>query len=249
MRTMNTRLSPVFAVLVASVGLAAVVPATASAQPVELGQTSTPIVRPVCTKGTSLASCKIVLARTTAVETASDAVINPVRVNRQGWVVAFSIGLSRLVPKAKQRASIIKNLDSEFGGPPQLQISVLKPGKNNSYTVTATSGTYQLLPFLGQVIEEPLSVPPKFTTFTALPVVRGDVIGITVPTWAPVLTYNLAATQFSYRQSRRANCINPAANNTAQTKVGDSADYHCYYTGTRVEYTATEITDTKAPHK
>jgi hypothetical protein len=235
------------AVLAAIAGLAVLLPATASAQAVELGQTTTPIVRPVCTKGTSLANCKIVLARTTAVETSSDAVINPVRVNRQGWVVAFTVGLSRLVPNSKNRLSIIKNLDGEFGGPPELALTVLQPGKNSTYTVAAQSGTYQLLPFLGQVLQEPLSLPPKFSSFTALPVIRGDVIALTVPTWAPVLSYNLAANQFSYRQSRRANCNNPAANNTAQVKVGDSANYRCYYTGTRVEYTATEITATKVP--
>ncbi len=94
---------------------------------------------------------------------------------------------------------------------------MLKPGRNNKYTVAAQSATFHVLPFLGQVLEEPLSLPPSFTTFTALPVKAGEVIGLTVPTWAPVLTYNnLNATKFTYRQSRKANCTHAAAGQTAQ---------------------------------
>ena len=36
-------------------------------------------------------------------------------------------------------------------------------------------------------------------------------IGLTVPTWAPVLSYNLNASKFAYRQSRKANCSTPPA--------------------------------------
>ena len=68
---------------------------------------------------------------------------------------------------------------------------MLKPGADNKYTVVAQSGTFHLIPFLGTVLDEPLSLPPTFTTFTAIPVKPGDVIGLTVPTWAPVLSYNL----------------------------------------------------------
>ena len=87
-------------------------------------------------------------------------------------------------------------------------LTVLKPRPKNKYTVVAQSATFHVLPFLGSVLQEPLSLPPTFTTMTALPVKKGDVIGLTVLTWAPVLTYNLTASKYSYRQSRRANCTN-----------------------------------------
>jgi hypothetical protein len=73
------------------------------------------------------------------------------------------------------------------------------------------------------------------------------VVALTVPTWAPVLALDLPGSQFSYRQSRRANCNNPAAAQTAQTHVGASANFGCYYAGTRLEYGATEVLDTKVP--
>ena len=251
MQQMKTRLHPHLAVLsaalVAVAGLAAALPGLASAQVVELGQTTTPLTTPACVKGQPLSQCTIVLTRTTAIEATSDGVINPTRVNQQGWIVAFTVGLSRLSASRSTEASIIKSQNAQHGGAPELALTVLKPGPRNTFTVAGESALYTLTPFLGRVLQEPLSLPPSFTSLTALHVVRGDVIGLTVPTWAPVLGYDLSKTMFSYRQSRRANCANTAAGQTAQMKAGQAQTYGCYYTGTRVEYSATEVTDTKAP--
>ena len=237
------------AVAGALAGVAAILPGLARAQLVELGQTTTPLSAPACIKGKPLNSCTILLTRTTAVQATSDGIINPTRVNQQGWVVAFSVGLSSLSSSAATEASIIKSKDAQYGGAPSMALTVLKPGPGNTFTVMGESAIYTLTPFLGQVLQEPLSLPPSFSSLTALHVERGDVIGLTVPTWAPVLSYQLSSSQFSYRQSRRLNCKNTAAFETAQTKVGQSTTYGCYYTGTRVEYSATEITDTVAPKK
>ena len=248
MHMMKTRLPLVTGACVAlCAGCLTLLPSAASAAMVELGQTTTPMIAPSCLKGASLAACKIVLTRTTAVEAMSDALVNPVRVNQEGWVVSFSVGLSRLVPKPTQRAKIIQGLNANYGGAPELQLTVLKPGPKNSYTVATQSGVYPVLPFLGRVLDQPLGVPPKFTAFTALHVIRGELIALTVPTWAPVLSLDLPKDQFAYRQSRRANCGHTPAAQTAQTKVNQTTQYKCYYTGTRVEYSATELTKVKAP--
>jgi hypothetical protein len=228
--------------------LAFAVPAAASAQIVELGQTSgSPVQSPACPTGVSPAQCFIILTRTTAVQTVTNGLVSPTKVKSNGWIVDFTIGLSQLSPVAKTELSFLHTLDSAYGGPPQVALTVLRPGPNNKFTVVAQSGTYHLIPFLGQVLQEPMSLPPNFTTFTALPVKTGDVIGLTVPTWAPVLSYNLSATKYAYRQSRKANCKNAAASETAQTTVGASQQYLCNYTGTRVEYSATEVVNKQYP--
>jgi hypothetical protein len=225
----------------------ALAPATDAAGIVELGQTKTPLVAPVCPKGVAPTQCFIVLQRTTAIQTASDGIANPTVVKRSGWIVAFSIGISRLSPKAATAHNLLHTLDRAYGGTPQLALTVLKPGPRHTYTVAAQSGTYHLIPFLGQVLQEPLSLPPTFTAFTALQVKAGDVIGLTVPTWAPVLTYGLPGAQFSYRQSRLTNCKHSAGSQTAQLAVGMSTRYLCQYGGTRVEYSATEIANSPYP--
>jgi hypothetical protein len=244
---MTKRLLLAFAAPLSALAVAAVLPGAASAQEVQLGQTTTPLVAPACPSGTSASQCTIILTRTTAVQTVSDSVINPTRVNQPGWIVAFSVGLSKLSSKPATEASYLKKLDESYGGTPQLQLTVLKPGPKNTFSVQAQSGVYHVTPFLGQVLQEPLSLPDTFTTFTALPVKRGDVIALSVPTWAPVLTYDLASDQFGYRQSRSTGCKNPPTTETAQSHVGQSTAYRCGYTGTRVEYSATEITNTPYP--
>jgi hypothetical protein len=244
---MTRRFTIALAASLSALAGAASLPAGASAQEIELGQTTTPLVAPACPSGTSAADCTIILTRTTAIQTVSDSVVNPTRVNQAGWIVAFKVGLSKLSSKAATERSYLKKLDESYGGTPQLQLTVLKPGPKNTYTVAAQSGVYHVTPYLGGVIQQPLSLPNTFSSFTALPVKRGDVVALTVPTWAPVLTYDLASSQFGYRQSRAANCKNPPSTETAQTRVGETKAYKCGYTGTRVEYSATEITNTPYP--
>ncbi len=225
----------------------ALVPSVATAKLVELGQTSTPITAPACPTGVSPSQCYIILTRTTAVQSVSDGVSYPTTVKQDGWLVAFTVGLSRLSTSAVTEKNFLHVLDQAYGGTPQLALTVLKPGPRHRYTVAAQSQTFHLIPFLGSVLSEPLSLPPSFTQFTALPVKAGDVIALTIPTWAPVLSYNLNANKFSYRQSRMANCKHAAAGQTAQLAVGSTTRYLCTYGGTRVQYSATEITTTGYP--
>jgi hypothetical protein len=226
---------------------ALLLPGAASASVVQIGQTKTPIAAPSCPKGTSAANCNIVLERTTALQSKSDGVANPTVIRHDGWIVSFTVGLSRLSSNAKTVHKLLHGLDATYGGTPRLQLTVLKPGGKGNYTVQAQSGQYHLIPFLGKVLTEPMSLPPKFSSFTALPVKRGDVLALTVPTWAPVLTYNLTASKFAYLQSRTGNCAHAAAGQTAQTKVGSRKRYGCSYTGTRVQYSATEVTNVPYP--
>ena len=228
--------------------LCLIAPGLASAQIVELGQTSSsPVAAPACPPGVALSNCLIVLTRTTAVQTETNGLINPTRVTKDGWIVAFTVGLSKLVSDAKTELGLLKGLDAKYGGPPQIALTVLKPGPKNKYIVAAQSPIFHVLPFLGSVLQQPLSQPPTFTTMTAVPVKKGEVVGLTVLTWAPVLTYNLTASKYSYRQSRRTNCINPPGTQTAQTTVNASQQYLCNYTGTRVQYSATEVVNQPFP--
>lgn len=237
------------AIAALTTALALLIPAAASAEIVELGKTTTPLAAPSCPSSVSPAQCFIILTRTTAVQTVSDGVINPTKVKKAGWIVAFTVGLSKLSTDPKTETSYLHTLNRAYGGPPQLALTVLKPGPKNRYTVAASSGVYHVTPFLGQVLQQPMSLPPTFSTFTAVPVVPGEVVGLSVPTWAPVLSYNLASTKFAYRQSRMTNCKNAAGSETAQTTVGANTRYLCNYTGTRVEYTATEVVNQPYPKK
>jgi hypothetical protein len=217
--------------------VAAVFPALALADQIELGATHSPLVAPVCPPGVSSAQCTIILTRVTALETLRDGVAYPTKVTKAGRIVAFTVGLSALSSSKSTRQSYIHFLDSTYGGTTRVAITVLAPVGTKTpfhWQVVAASPVYHVEPYLGQVVQIPLE--------SSLEVKPGEVIALTTPTWAPVLTIGVASKKFAYRQSRSANCGNAAASSQAQLTVGQTANYACNYPGTRVEYSATEIT-------
>jgi hypothetical protein len=211
-------------------------------QTLQLGVTQSPLVAPACPKGVSAADCTIVLTQATALESLRDGIAYPTSVTTSGLIVAWTVGLSRLSNSTKSTHTAIHYLDTTYGGTTQAGISVLAPVGTKSlhrWQVVAESPIVHLQPYLGYVVQFPLATP--------LQVAAGDVVALTVKTWAPVLSFDLASSQFAYRQSRSANCAKPAGVSQAQLSIGDSARYACNYPGTRVEYGATEVTTPVVP--
>lgn len=224
--------------LAGAVALCAALPSWAGATTVELGVSTTPLVAPSCPKGVSPSQCTIILTRATALETIRDNVAYPSTVKQSGRLAAFTVGLSALSSNATTAQKDIKFLDTTYGGDAQVQLTVLKlVGKKSlrNWQVVESSPLVDVQPYLGQVVQFPLT--------TTLPVTRGETIALTTPTWAPVLSIDLSTSHFAYRQSRGRNCNNPPSTSQAQTQVGQSTRYLCDYPGTRVEYSATEITN------
>jgi hypothetical protein len=239
--------------LAAAFASASLFAASAAAATVELGQTSSPIIAPSCPKGVAPANCTIILTQVTALATIRDGVTYPTTVKKDGYIVAFTLGLSRLSSNRATALSDIKYLDKAYGGTTKAGITVLSPvlvktkkGKKTvtkqkqfTWKVKAQSPLFHLQPYLGQVVQFPLQ--------TNLPVAAGDVVALTVPTWAPVLSINQPMDKFAYRQSRSSGCANPPTTSAAQTTTGVETKYACDYPGTRVEYSATEITSPVPP--
>jgi hypothetical protein len=220
---------------------AIIAPGVAYAAITELGSTKTAPVAPVCPPVAVDPNCSIILTQTTALETIRDGLIYPTTVKKEGYLVAFTVGLSQLSTNKTTVKNDIKKLDKLYGGVPEAAITVLKPVKKkgvaHAWAVVYESPPSHLIPYLGQVVQFPLQ--------SALHVVPGEAIALTVPTWAPVLTEALDKTKFAYRQSRSGTtkqCNSPAPTQTAQLTPGQTAQYLCDYTGTRVEYSATEVT-------
>jgi len=225
------------AALAAAAIAAAAVPAAASAAEVELGATHSPLVAPVCPPGVSSAQCTIILTRVTALETVRDGLAYPTKVKQAGRITDFTVGLSQLSSNKATQKSYIHYLDATYGGTTQVAITVLAPGGGKKsqfrWRVVAESPVYHVEPYLGSVVQIPLD--------TSLEVMPGDVIGLTTPTWAPVLTIDINSKKFAYRQSRTSNCTSPPATTQAQLTSNQTAGYTCDYPGTRVEYSATEV--------
>nr|MDQ3726350.1 hypothetical protein [Actinomycetota bacterium] len=90
-----------------------------------------------------------------------------------------------------------------------------------------------LSPYFGQTV--------KFSA--NLKVEKGDIVGLTIPTWAPVFAQRLDQENV-WRASRMpGTCDNQTMirQGEPQEKVGRRATYGCKYTGARLLYTATLV--------
>jgi hypothetical protein len=216
---------------------AALAPASAFAATIELGVTKSPLVAPVCPPNVPTTQCTIVLTTVTALETLRDGIAYPTKVTKAGRIVAFTVGLSKLSNNKSTQKGEIHYLDTNHGGTAQVAVTVLRPvGKHSNFRwqVVGTSNMFHVIPYLGSVVQLPLE--------TSIEVQPKDVVALTTPTWAPVLTIQQPGKTFAYRQSRSANCANAASTNQAQVTPKSTATYACNYAGTRTEYSATEVT-------
>lgn len=201
-----------------------VVALPASAKTYELGATADAVT----------ASCPdncFVVTRTTSLQVRSGAQTYPTTAPKSGRVVAFTLQLGKLSDKQ------IHFFNSTYGGTSRVQLTVLRGKPKRFYDVVAQTGIFKIQPFFGTTVTFPLK--------TSLAVAKGDVIALSVPTWAPVLAVNLPQ-ENGWRASRASNC-NELLTQTAQLVVGNEAQYKCLYQTARVIYSATLIPTPVAP--
>ena len=203
------------------------VPAAAPARIVEIGQATQgeELPAPSCP-----ASPCFAISRTTGYQAKVGTNRGLMKAPEAGRIVAWTIRLSK--PGDRQ----ISFFNERLGGAPSAGLSVLRPGKRLFGRVTAQTPIVELTPFLGQTIQIPLE--------TTLPVKKGQLIALTVPTWAPALATGLGS-DTSWRASRRAGDCDDTATQTAQSTVRDLAQYRCLYQKVRLSYSATLITEPK----
>lgn len=221
--------------------LVAVWVTTASGAILELGTTTTPLAKPVCP---ATGGCPIILTKTTALQIESDGVTYPTMAAHTGRIVAFTVTPADVssadingTPKTKTKPAT-SGLNVTYGGPAEAAITVLQESTKHFYKVIAESPMFQLQPYFGHLVQ--------FVLNQSLPIAKGQFVALTVPTWAPLLTVDLTKSQFLWRPSRSTNCLAYTVQ-SAQIMVGSNAQYLCFFTGTRVDYTATEITSPVPP--
>jgi hypothetical protein len=203
-----------------------VLPAVAEAKIIEVGDVGAK-PSPSC----PASPCEVV-SRTTAYQTRLGSDRDFFVVPKDGRIVAWTITLG--TPRKKQ----IEFFEDGLGGEAQAGISVLKTGDRWYRRVLAESPVQKLTPYFGQTVQFPLT--------TSLPVKKGNVIALTVPTWAPALGLGLPR-EAVWRASRAIDGCDDTQTQTAQTDINDLARYKCFYRTARLTYTATLITTPVPP--
>jgi hypothetical protein len=222
-----TALAACLAVLVAATATATGAGgATASRTTVVLGETATK-PDPSCPE----LPCQAV-GSVTGFQVSTDQSQLPFRVPRDGRVKSWTLTLAQPTPMQR---SFFNNF---FGTPPEARLAILRripATEPPRYNLVRQGSVRVLSPFLGQTVRFGASLPVR----------KGEIIGLTVPTWAPAFAEGLSA-ENSWRASRQpGECTDTTAvrQGEPQQQVGRRATYGCRYSTARLLYTATVVMD------
>lgn len=154
----------------------------------------------------------------------------PFSVPHDGTIKSWTLTLAQ--PTNSQRSFF----NGFFGTPPEARLAILRRigGSEPPRYVLRRQGSIKVLsPYLGQTV--------RFGS--NLKVEKGDIVGITVPTWAPAFAQDLTASNV-WRASREpGTCTNSTdiRQGEPQQRVGVRATYGCKYSTARLLYTATLV--------
>src|SRR3954452_2529595 len=202
-----------YAAAMAAITVCALVPAAAHAKVIEIGQTNDPMV-PACPGKPCLA-----VSRTTGYQAKVGTNRGLMTVPANGRIVAWTVVL------AKPGKTQVNFFNRTLGGPAQAGLTILKVAPHLRDTVKASGPLVSLEPYFGSTAQFPLT--------TSIAVRKGDLVGLTVPTWAPALQVGLPG-DTSWRASRARNKCKDTSTQTAQLNVGDKATYYCLYRTARL---------------
>jgi hypothetical protein len=201
--------------------------ATSSRTTIVLGSTST-TPDPSCPES----PCQAV-GSVTGFQVSNSQTKLPFRVPRDGRVKSWTLTLAQ--PTNTQRSFF----NGFFGTPPEARLAILRriPGTNPPrYNLRRQSSVRVLSSFLGlQTVRFGASLRVR----------RNDIIGLSVPTWAPAFAEGLPSDN-AWRASREpGKCTDTTAVRMGepQQRIGRRATYGCLYRTARLLYTATVVLD------
>ena len=215
--------------LISALAAALLLPHGASARVIELGAQAD-AASPSCP-----AEDCVAMAHITGIQgRAAGGPKNPFYIRRAGTVVAFTVTLSR--PNAEQ----IEYFEDNFGSPAGVQLTVLRRGDTRrtrlNYRLISQSKTFAVDDYFGS--------SPTFVLDPPLRVRRGNWVGITVDTWAPMFATNLPRSNW-WRASRPKRDCDDILSQFAIEELREVTAFGCTYHGVRLFYTATYIPDNR----
>lgn len=209
-----------FAATAASIGAVAAFPAIAFAMLSDVG-TVKPDAAPSCPARPCLA-----VSRTTGFQAKVGTNRGTHVIPRDGRIVAWSIALGK--PGKKQTAFF----NTKLGGEPEAQITILDPRRKLRFRAVAQGEPQKLTPYFGTTVQFPL--------VKSIPVKKGQIVALTVNTWAPALAVGLGG-DTSWRAARPKGKCEDTQAQTAQTQPNQLAQYYCLYRTARLTYSATLV--------
>jgi hypothetical protein len=188
--------------------------------------------------GQELTPCRVE-GHVTGFQAIADGVVKPYEAPFEGKIVAWSITLAKPSTKETDTTTNEVGFFNEFlGQPAEARIGVLRPIEDSNppkYTLVRQSPLEILNPYFGST--------PVFALEHPLTVLKGQVVALTIPTWAPMFAFNVSADN-TWRGSRLPeHCVGKdnIQGGHPQQGVGKTKTYGCYYSAARLLYTATLV--------
>jgi len=190
---------------------------------------------PACPDDTPSNPCTAT-GRVTGFMIKADGKKHPYNVFKTGKIVAWSINISK---PTKDQYDFFGTLfqNETFGKHPSARIAVIKNKGHHKYKLLKQSPAADLKADLGR--------KQTFTLEKPLKVHRGQVIALSLPTWATAFSRPVSASGNQWKASRRSKKCNVdrqhlqnAKASKAQQKVGSVKPYGCTYSGARLLYWA-----------
>jgi hypothetical protein len=219
---------PLLATLTVSAAALLALPGVALGTLTEVGLTTAQLAQPSPTQPAP--SCPanpcLAVSRTTGFQVKVGPQRDLLTVPRNGTIVAWTITLGN--PNKTQ----IAFFNANEGGPASAGIAILRGGPKLTFRLLAQSPVVQLQPYFGMAAQFPLA--------TSIPVVKGNIIALTVPTWAPALALGFG-NDTSWRASRAPTKCTDTTTQTTHTTISSVIQYTCLYRTARLTYSATLI--------
>jgi hypothetical protein len=180
----------------------------------------------------------------TGFQSIADGIAKPYEAPYEGKIVAWSITLAKPSSVETEKTTNEIAFFNEFlGEPSEARIGILKPVEGTNppqYTLVRQSPLEVLNPYFGST--------PVFALKHPLTVLQGQVVALTVPTWAPMFAFNISS-ENTWRGSRlpeHCSSTEDIQDGNPQQGVGKTKTYGCYYSNARLLYTATLVKNPKA---
>ena len=180
------------------------VPAAAQAQIVEVGAVQ-PASPPSCPARPCLA-----VSRTTGYQAKVGTTRAPMTIPKAGRIVAWTIALGN--PGTEQTTFFNQRL----GGEAEAQITIIDPRSKLRSRVVGEGEAKKLQPYFGTTTQ--------FALRRSIRVHKGEIVALTVPTWAPALAVGLGG-DTSWRASRTRGKCEDTSTQTAQLRRAQLTQY------------------------
>jgi hypothetical protein len=175
----------------------------------------------------------------TGFQSIADGIARPYEAPYDGKIVAWSITLAKpSTVETDTTTDEVKFFDEFLGEPSEARIGILKPIEGTNppkYTLVRQSPLEVLNPFFGTT--------PIFALKHPLSILQGQVVALTIPTWAPMFAFNVSS-ENTWRGSRlpeHCSSKEDIQDGHPQQGVGKTKTYGCYYSNARLLYTATLV--------